>query len=152
MEIDFWKDKSKKQIHPELFSSKAEELAKLISSESNDRTNAPTQIRKFYDEIIRFDSIIKANPEEFESLLPYIKMLNAKAAYSFGRESGGKSLISKGFKEFINNSLKKVNDREDFEVLSSFFEAFMGFYKLAYEENKNMAKQQRQHYDKGGRR
>jgi len=152
MEIDFWKDKSKKQIHPELFSNKAEELAKLISSESNDRTNAPTQIRKFYDEAIRFDGIIKSKPEDFEALLPYIKMLNAKAAYAHGRESGGKPLVSRGFKDFISNSLKKVNDKEDFEVFSSFFEAFMGFYKLSYEENKNMAKQQREQYNKGGRR
>jgi CRISPR-associated protein Csm2 len=152
MEINFWKDKNKKQIEPELFSSKAEELAKQIASESNDRTNAPTQIRKFYDEVIRFDSIIKSKPEEFEALLPYIKMLNAKAAYAHGRESGGKSLISRGFKDFVSNSLKYVNDREDFEVFSSFFEAFMGFYKLYYEENKNAAKQQREQFNRGGRR
>jgi len=148
MEIDFWKDKGKKHIHPELFSNKAEELAKLISSESNDRTNAPTQIRKFYDEAIRFEGIIKSKPEDFETLLPYIKMLNAKAAYAHGRESGGKPLISRGFKDFISKALQKVNDKDDFEVFSSFFEAFMGFYKLSYEENRNAIRQ----HNRGGRR
>jgi len=149
MEIRFWKDKERKQIDPELFSGQAEELSRSIAAESNDRTNAPTQIRKFYDEVLRINGILKTSPEEFDLLLPYIKMLNAKAAYARGRESGGNPLISQGFKEFISCSLLGVNDIDDFQVFASFFEAFMGFYKFSYEEKKKMAKQKRD--DFGGR-
>lgn len=152
MEINFWKDEGKKQVDPELFSATAEKLAEEIAAESNDRTNAPTQIRKFYDEVIRFDSIIKASPEEFETLIPYIKMLNAKAAYAHGRESGGNPLISQKFREFISKSLEKVNNRDDFKVFASFFEAFMGFYKFLYEQKKAAARQQRAEFSRGGRR
>jgi len=152
MDINFWKDKSKKQIDPDLFSSIAEEFAKLISKEVNEKTNAFTQIRKFYDEIVKFNNIVKSKPEEFEILLPYIKMLNAKATYSYGRKSEGKPLISKSFKDFISSTLTKINDIEDFEVFSSFFEAFMGFYKFYYEEKKNAIKQQKEQLSKGGRR
>lgn len=158
MEIKFWKDKDKNLIDPELFSNVAGSLAKEIARESNDRTNTPTQLRKFYDEVIRFDGIIKTKPEEFDQLLPYIKMLNAKAAYAHARESGGKPLISSKFKDFISNSLKNVNSREDFDVLSSLFEAFMGFYKFEYEERKKEMKQQRDqsqrghNFNRGGRR
>lgn len=142
----FWKDKTRKQIDPDLFSGKAESLADEISGESNQRTNSPTQIRKFYDEVIRFDSILKGFPveqqkAEFEKLLPYIKMLNAKAAYALGRNE----LISKRFKGFISDALKQVNDKDDFDVFAGFFEAFMGFYKFAYESKKGQ-------HQSGGRR
>ncbi|TAN45545.1 MAG: type III-A CRISPR-associated protein Csm2 [Nitrospirae bacterium] len=156
MEIKFWKDKDKKLVDPELFSNVAGTLAKDIAKESNDRTNTPTQLRKFYDEVIRFDGIIKTKPEEFDQLLPYIKMLNAKAAYAYARESGGKPLISGKFKDFISGGLKNVNSRDDFEVLASFFEAFMGFYKFEYEERKKEIKQQREQsnyaQNRGGQR
>jgi CRISPR-associated protein Csm2 len=143
MEIKFWKDKESKIVNPELFSKTAEELAKKISNRSNDRTNTPTQIRKFYDEVLRFNGIIRAKPEEFEIMLPYIKMLNAKAAYAHARESSGRPLISEEFKNFIYNALSQVNDREDFEVFTSFFEAFIGFYKYYFEEKKKLSKEKK---------
>lgn len=128
MEIRFWKDKSKKQLDPELFSSKAESLAQKIAEEGDSKRNNPTQIRKFFDEISRFNSMLKASsasPSEFENILPYLKMLNAKAAYSVGRD-----LISKGFKDFIANSLSQINDKDDFYAFAGLFEAFMGYYKF----------------------
>ena len=143
MEVQFWKDKDKKQIDPELFSAKAESLAKTIYSEqqqSRGKANKPTQMRKFYDEVLRFDSMLKTNPAEFEGILPYIKMLNAKAAYSMGRD-----LVSGGFKDFISNSLKQIKDKDDFDAFSGFFEAFMGYYKFYDEKGETLSTQ-------GGRR
>jgi len=127
MEIKFWKDKDKKQIDPDLFSEKAEILAKKIFEEGkrNNKLNKPTQIRKFYDEVVRFDNIVKASPSEFETMLPYLKMLNAKAAYAMGRD-----LISKGFKDFISSSLKQIKDKDDFEAFAGLFESFIGYYKF----------------------
>lgn len=140
MEVKFWKDKTKKQIDPDLFSSKAEALAKEIFGEGSNKTNKPTQIRKFYDEVLRFDSMLKTNPNEFENILPYLKMLNAKAAYAMGRD-----LVSKGFKDFISTSLNQIKDKDDFDAFSGLFEAFMGYYKF-YDE-----KGERQIFQ-GGRR
>lgn len=132
MEIVFWKDKAKKIVEPELFSSKAETLAEKVYNghkRSKEKANKPTQIRKFYDEVMRFGSILKTSPNEFESILPYVRMLNAKAAYALGRD-----LISAEFKEFISDSLKQIKDRDDFDVFLSYFEAFMGFYKFYVEK------------------
>lgn len=125
MEIEFWKNKGKKQVDPDLFSIRAEALAKRVFEEGNNKLNKPTQIRKFYDEVLRFDSMIKTNPTEFENILPYLRMLNAKAAYAVGRE-----LISKGFKDFISVSLNKIKDKDDFDAFAGLFEAFMGYYKF----------------------
>ncbi len=133
MEIKFWKDKAKKQIDPDLFSSKAEMLAKEIFKERNDKTNRPTQIRKFYDEVLRFHSMLKTT--EFENILPYLKMLNAKAAYAMGR-----NLVSKGFKEFISTALDQIKDPDDFDAFKGLFEAFIGYYKF-YDKKDNILKE-----------
>lgn len=129
MVINFWKDKSKKQIDPELFSDMADKLAMKIYKERKSKdANKPTQIRKFYDEVLRFDSIMKTNPDNFDNILPYLKMLNAKAAYALGR-----GLISEGFRDFILTSLNQIKDKDDFEAFAGLFEAFMGYYKF-YDE------------------
>ena len=123
--INLWKDITKKVIDPELFSGTADRLAQQIAKEGSNKLNKPSQIRKFYDEVIRFESIVKTNPSEFANRLPYLKMLNAKAAYAKGRD-----LISDGFKDFITNSLNQIKSIDDFYVFAGLFEAFMGYYKF----------------------
>jgi CRISPR-associated protein Csm2 len=130
MQIKLWKDKSQKLADPDIFSSEADKLAKQIYADrmdkkGNDKLNKTSQIRKFFDEVMRFDSLIKANPADFDNLLPYLKMLNAKAAYAKGRD-----LISESFKEFISDSIKQINDKDDFAIFSGLFEAFIGYYKF----------------------
>ena len=141
MSVQFWNDRNNRQIDPELFSTTAEDLANKVNLErinSRDKLNKPTQVRKFFDEVIRFQGMIQGDPKQFAELLPYIKMLNAKAAYAAGRD-----LIGTEFKAFLSESLKQVNDREDFEVFCSFFEAFLGFYKYCAEKEKMGGAQQR---------
>lgn len=131
MMITFWKDKDQGQIDPDLFSEKANVLAKKIYEEGSGKINKPTQIRKFYDEVLNFKNILKTNPQDFNNLLPYIKMLNAKVSYAIARD-----LVSEGFKDFITDSINQIKDPNDFEVFTSFFEAFMGFYKFYDEKGK----------------
>lgn len=130
MAIKFWKDKSKKLLEPELFSSIAENQAKTVKDSSErGKNNKPTQIRKFYDEVIRFNSIVETNPDEFDNILPYLKMLNAKAAYAVGRK-----LVSEEFKQFISESLSQIKDKDDFSAFVGLFESFIGYYKFYYEK------------------
>lgn len=150
MDVKFWKDKPLKHLHPDLFSDKAEGWAKEISQASDSKKNKPTQLRKFYDEVIRFDGALKSVPsekqkDEFLMLLPYLKMLNAKVSYAEGRD-----LVSKEFKDFIKKSLAEVNDIEDFNAFAGFFEAFMGFHKYYFEKEK--PQQHNQGFNRGGGR
>ncbi len=133
--IKFWKEEGgKKTVDPELFDRHAEDLAKRVyegQARTRGKANKPTQLRKFFDEVVRIDGQIRARttgPEqdqEFLEQLPYLKMLNAKAAYAEARE-----LITREFRELLSESLKQVKTRQDFRMLVSFFEAFMGFYKF----------------------
>jgi len=125
--IELWKDRKKRIIDPELFSVTAERLARTINHdrEQKGRLNKRTQLRKFYDEVVRLSSLAKARREEWENILPMVHMLTAKAAYAQGRE-----LISSNFMKFIRGSVEQVNEPEDLDLFANFFEAFMGFYRL----------------------
>ncbi len=128
MEIRLWKDREKGLINPELFSGTAEKLAREIADDGKDGkkdSNKQTKIRKYYDEILRFDARIQGSKDEFEHLLPYLKMLNAKAAYDLAR-----GLVTEKFRDLVKSTVKQVNTPADVKVLKGFFEAFMGYYKL----------------------
>jgi CRISPR-associated protein Csm2 len=123
MKITLWKDKSKSIIDPALFSVTAEELAQRLSQDT--KKDKRTQLRKFYDEIIRLNMLAKTNPESWSNVLPYVHMVTAKAAYAKGRD-----LISDDFREFIKSGIDQIEEPADLNVFASFFEAFLGFYKM----------------------
>lgn len=125
--IEFWKDKEKQAIDPTLFSSQAEKLALEIKEEiaQHKTANKRTQIRKFYDEVVRLDMEAKTRENEWHNIVPMVHMLTAKAAYAKGR-----SLISDGFLTFIKQSVDQIVSPRDLSVFANFFEAFMGFYRL----------------------
>lgn len=124
--VDFWKDKKKDLIDPALFSNRAENLAMEIAEESKQgKVNKRTQIRKFYDEVVRLDMEAKARDGEWDAVAPLVHMITAKAAYAKGRK-----LISQGFLDFIKHSVSQIQAPPDLSVFANFFEAFMGFYRL----------------------
>lgn len=127
-EIIFWKDEKRRVIDPRLFSTVAEDMAKKTAEDphvSKGRLNKRTQIRRFYDEVLRLHQLAQARPDQWENILPQVHMLTAKAAYAKGRD-----LISDGFLDFTRRSVEQVHDRQDLSVFANFFEAFMGFYRL----------------------
>jgi len=136
MEIKFWEDRNKKIIEKNLYSKVADDIANKVYEDyqsSRSKKNNISQIRKFYDEVLRFDSILKSFPEEkrneeFKKILPYLNMLNSKAAYAEARE-----LVSEKFRNFIKAGLSNIHEKSDFDVFVGLFEAFMGFYKYYVE-------------------
>ena len=66
----------------------------------------------------------KPAPRKFDEYLPFIRMINAKAAYALGR-----NLVDDNYVKLINESLKQVDSTETLRNFKLFMEAFMGFYK-----------------------
>jgi len=133
MAIKFYKDIGKKLVEPKLFSDIAEQTADRIakSGQTTGRdgrarldSNKRTQLRKFYDEVVRLNTIVKSKPDEWDIVLPYINMLIAKAAYAQGRK-----LVTDEFVNFLKDCVAQVQAPVDFDVFANFFESFMGFYK-----------------------
>lgn len=125
--IVFWKDRESRIIDPELFSKKAELFAQEIAQDNRKfrSSNKSTQLRKFFDEIISLNMQAQANKVGWSNILPLVHMVTAKAAYAQGRK-----LISDNFMKFIKNSVEQVQSPEDLNVFASFFESFIGFYRL----------------------
>lgn len=113
-----------KQIQPELFSDIAKQSAINIAGERDSRTNKATQLRKFYDEIVMWDNKVAMHPEKFTEYLPFIRMLNAKAAYAQGRK-----LVDYKYVTLLSECLQQVENAETMRTFKLFMEAFMGFYK-----------------------
>lgn len=130
MKVEFYTGSEGKTLNPELFAAHAEAWAKRVceSGLKGDKLekNKISQLRKFYDKVLTFGEYLRSG-EDYNSILPYIKMLNANAAYAEGR-----NLITGDFKSFLKQSLDYLgdNDPATFKVFASFFEAFMGYYKF----------------------
>ncbi len=121
--IRLWKDSEKRVVDPLLFSQKAEELAKELG-ESRGK-NKGTQLRRFFDEVVRFNDAAKGGAMDMEMILPGLHMIIAKAAYAEGRK-----LVSSEFVSMIRDGVNQVESKEDLQVFTNFFESLIAFYKL----------------------
>ena len=113
-----------KPINPDLFDGLAQEAAQRVSR-SPKSENKSTQLRRFYDEIVLWDTRVAQQPAKFDEFLPLIRMLNAKAAYAQGRK-----LVDATFVGLLRETLHQVKDPESMTTCKRFWEGFMGFYKL----------------------
>ncbi len=117
-----------KPLNPDLFNNVARQIAEVIANPRTRKHNKSTQIRKFYDELCSWETKVNQDAEKadtyFAECLPFILMLNAKAAYAKGRD-----LVDANFAKLIGDCLKQVKDRETLRICKLFFEAFLGFYK-----------------------
>ncbi len=132
--IELWKDRENRTIDPVLFSNKAEALAELLDDDyrkSRKKLNKLSQIRKFYDEVVRLNMAAKNKDAKWDSIHPMVNMVIAKTAYAKGR-----NLISDNFLSFIRSSIKQIKTPEDLAVFAHLFEAFYGFYKYLIEKKK----------------
>lgn len=130
----FWKDKAKGILRADLFSSVAEAEANKIATDKIAKKHKPTaytQIRKFYDEVLRYKVKISANESEFEKYLPYVRMINAKLTYANAKENLSEKCLA-----FFKAHINEISDVRDFYAFADFFEAFMAFYKKHSEGNK----------------
>jgi len=111
------------KIDASLFDEIARDMAKKLAE--NSRSNKPTQLRRFYDEICMWSERVEMEEKKFDELLPFIRMLNAKAAYAKGRNG----LVDDNFVNLIRHCLSEVKNPKTMKNFKLFMEAVMGFYK-----------------------
>jgi CRISPR-associated protein Csm2 len=117
---------------PELFNEIAEEMAMAVAFREDGKLrseNKSTQLRRFYDELVLWEMRInqqevEKQAEKFEESLPFIRMINAKAAYAKGRK-----LVDQTFVDLMHHTLNEVKDAKTMTACKLFWEAFTGFYK-----------------------
>jgi len=88
------------------------------------------QIRKFYDEVINIKEQLENkkgqvdDEKAFKMILPYFKMLKARAYYAYKRNN-----INTNFKTFIENNVDYVDNENKFKIFCTFFEAVVAYSK-----------------------
>ena len=83
-----------------------------------------TQIRKFYEEVLNLKSQLEIG-KSFKEILPYFKMLKAKANVAYERD-----VINTNFKTFIEKNVDYVGNKEErFKIFCTFFEAVVAYAK-----------------------
>jgi len=110
------------ELESELFNGIAKRCAKAIGE--NSKCNKPSQLRRFYDELVMWQTKVGADDARFQEVRPFILMLNAKAAYAQGRD-----LVDPNFVKLLERCLRQVEDAKTLGYAKLFFEAFLGFYK-----------------------
>lgn len=115
------------EVTPQLFDTEAQKVARVIAGNGDNRysPNKPTQLRRFYDEIVMWDNKVMMYQDRFSEYLPFIRMLNAKVAYAKGRR-----LVDENFTQLLSHCLGQVNTPQQMQTFKLFMEAFMGFYKV----------------------
>ncbi len=116
-------------LNPELFNSIAHREARRVGLNENQKTrneNKRTQLRRFYDEICMWEERVSRTPDKFNEILPFILMMNAKAAYAEGRKP---KLVDQTFVDLLQHTLSEVKDAKTLTICKLFWEAFMGFYR-----------------------
>jgi CRISPR-associated protein Csm2 len=72
---------------------------------------------------------------DFTAQLPLIHMIIAKVAYAKARNH-----VTDKYEQLIRECISAVKTRAELRNCKLFFEAFMGFYKGLYEQQKEAAK------------
>jgi len=128
------------KIKKDLFSDYAQKvvdcfLNKNVKEDGRDKRGNPrkklsySQIRKFYDEVLNFKNRLD-NGEDFLDLLPYFRMLKAKANVAYQRD-----VINTNFKTFIDKNVDYVGeDKEKFKIFCTFFEAVVAYSKGKFKD------------------
>jgi CRISPR-associated protein Csm2 len=114
-----------REPHPAMFDTHAKVIADKLASKGS---NKSSQIRRFYDELLRYQQAAnRASEQEFNRLLPFIKMLNARAAYAQQRKADSNTLVTSEFTDFLRALLDQVADTRTLRHACTMFEAVIGF-------------------------
>ncbi len=123
--IDVSKIRFSDPVEQKLYSDIAEEAAKTVSPGQRAQKNKPTQLRRFYDELVLLQERVASDDEKFEQQAPFIQMLKAKVAYARGRDK-----VDANFEKLLRHVIDEVKNPQTLKRAKLFMEAFMAFYKV----------------------
>ena len=133
-------------VDPKLVTEDAKSLAENLVIKNDrgivDKTRSinSAQLRRFYGEVKRLEMRWKngsagqdaeTKKMEFLKILPMIKLLKAKTAYSRARK-----LVPDAFTRWIWDNVDAINSEKDFQAFLLYFEAVVGYcYGMGLSDN-----------------
>jgi CRISPR type III-A-associated protein Csm2 len=114
-------------IRQDLLTDKARMLAESFIRPGGNRDNpylTSAQLRRFYGEAKSLEARVKA--KGFTVMKPLVKMMKSKVAYACPIQ--GKRKVPQEFRDFMEQAIDNVNNKEDFEAFMHHFESVVGFF------------------------
>jgi len=121
-------------IKPELLNEEAEKIAASLVRDSRrgDRKEGVTssQLRRLYGEVKDLERRLDEG-QKWEKILPLVKLLKAKVAYTVGRaiqKSKWDRREYENLQRFLETGIDAIESKEDFLAFCKQFEAVVGYY------------------------
>lgn len=98
---------------------------------SIDKYNKFTQIRRYYDELLKLSSKAEDEKTDFNRILPAVYLIASQCAYA-----RGKDLVGDYFYAFIKEYILAIKNKEDLNRCVMFMEAVLGYYRMLNPKDK----------------
>ena len=123
LDAGYFTDSSKTAIRPELTSTKAKELANVLTNNGQVKQN---QIRKFYNPIKEIADNLKFAYISYEKALSQLREIIPIATYSAKR---GNDKLTVQFADFIETGINKIEDEKDVQAFVVHFRSIVAYTK-----------------------
>lgn len=115
-------------IRADLIDRAARDFGRFFADEEKPSSS---QLRAFYNDAKALETKMRGSSafitaEDFRRHEYLVRMLKAKVAYVYGKETG--KFVSREFNDFITRCVDAIEDEKDFEAFMRFFESTVGFY------------------------
>jgi len=141
--IEFYKDKEKRFMVPDLFSEKARGVAEKIRQSPNLK---PSQFRNYFQELRSLEARYQADrrnnaDEAWLRLQPQLHLFKAKLAYGARKE--GPLAKATEFRRFMEEVINSINEARDFEAAMLYVEAVLAYFYALDNESKRKKQDRR---------
>jgi len=141
--IEFYSDKEKKYMAPDLFSEKARKVAEKIRQKGN---LTPSQFRNYFQELRALDTRYQSDKEKGSGeawfyLQPQLQLFKAKIAY--GARKDGPLTRAIEFRQFMEEVIDSIKEAKDFEAAMLYVEAVLAYFYALDNENRSGGRQGR---------
>lgn len=135
--IEFYRDKEKRFMAPDLFSEKARGVAEKIRQ---NRELKSSQFRNYFQELRSLEARYQADrknsaDEAWLRLEPQLHLFKAKLAYGARKE--GPLAKATEFRRFMEEVVDSIKEARDFEAAMLYVEAVLAYFYALENEGKS---------------
>ena len=120
----YYADKEKKELKKEYIVKYSKHIAKSLDDEGGRDINKRSQLRKFYEYVIRVEKSVFYSEHNFERYEADLWELLPHVEYAKSRK-----VVSDIFVKFIKKNLDNIHDEKDLKAFSRHFESIVAYTK-----------------------
>ncbi len=119
LEGGYFEDKEKRTLKSEYIVKYPIHIVKNLKDGDK---NKSSQLRKYYDFVVRIKDTLKYDIKTFDEVYPEINKLDYHSTYAESRNK-----VTKYFVDFIKKNLQNIHTKEDFFAFATHFEAIIAY-------------------------